>query len=425
MLDAPDDRPAITRLLDLIAEAARNESWLTLLPAESKLLDAALRASRHLFQSGEFTLHSGNQSGWKIDCDALTDADLATLARLAADRWGPFGSVEGVPHGGLRFAAALQPYVTEGPLLIVDDVLTTGGSMEVHLAGRDAKGGVIFARVRPAPWIAPLFVLADAALRASQEGRENDPRPSLALRLLPELQAYLDTLTITGDTIGDIRRACFVPWDSQWNGIVRDETAQREKASAPSEGVPPVYSRAEFERDRMGETGDRLGELTRGGTQADLEVSSPPQRTTGDSSPLAPELACEALAFAWGAIADAVGLEDGLDGAAGEKVMALIDAALVANGRQPMGKPTGEDDTAWFRQYLTDRLNALPQPATGVLRATAPEAYGSEGQCRQMRGGRRCVLGRFHDHSMNATPHSYSTVEPERCGICGGPWPCE
>jgi hypothetical protein len=48
-----------------------------------------------------------------------------------------------------------------------------------------------------------------------------------ALRL--ELRAYLDTLTITGDTIGDIRRRCFVPWESEWNGIVRDETAKRER----------------------------------------------------------------------------------------------------------------------------------------------------------------------------------------------------
>lgn len=50
--------------------------------------------------------------------------------------------------------------------------------------------------------------------------------------MLPELQAYLDTLTITGDTIGDIRRECFMPWDSEWNGIVRDETAKRERGAA-------------------------------------------------------------------------------------------------------------------------------------------------------------------------------------------------
>lgn len=47
-----------------------------------------------------------------------------------------------------------------------------------------------------------------------------------------ELRTYLDTLTITGDTIGDIRRRLFMPWDSEWNGWVRDETASREVAPA-------------------------------------------------------------------------------------------------------------------------------------------------------------------------------------------------
>ncbi len=71
------------------------------------------------------------------------------------------------------------------------------------------------------------------------------------------------------------------------------------------------------------------------------------------------EQACEALAFAWGAIADAVGLEDGLDGLAAEKVMGLIDRALVANSQQPMGRPSGDDDTAWYVAYLEDRLAKL------------------------------------------------------------------
>ena len=43
-----------------------------------------------------------------------------------------------------------------------------------------------------------------------------------------EMQTYLRTLTITSDNIGGIRRLLFVPWDSQWNGWVRDDTAARE-----------------------------------------------------------------------------------------------------------------------------------------------------------------------------------------------------
>lgn len=54
------------------------------------------------------------------------------------------------------------------------------------------------------------------------------------MELQNELTRYLDTLTIHSDNIGDIRRSCFVPWESAWNGIVRDETAAREVTAAPS-----------------------------------------------------------------------------------------------------------------------------------------------------------------------------------------------
>lgn len=76
------------------------------------------------------------------------------------------------------------------------------------------------------------------------------------LYLHRELCVYLDTQDIHGDNIGDIRRDCFVPWDSQWNGIVRDETAERERhggAVVPPPDLPSVAGRldrpiADFER---------------------------------------------------------------------------------------------------------------------------------------------------------------------------------
>lgn len=55
------------------------------------------------------------------------------------------------------------------------------------------------------------------------------------MNLTLELRAYLDTLTITSDNIGQIRASCFVPWDSSWNGLVRDMTAMRETPYEPRE----------------------------------------------------------------------------------------------------------------------------------------------------------------------------------------------
>ena len=117
-----------------------------------------------LFQSGEFTLYSGERSTFKIDCDALGVRDYVALSNMLRERIAPFSRVEGVPRGGLTWAETLRAggYCSEsGPVLIVDDVLTTGASMERQRAGRDAIGAVIFARGKCPPWVTPLFQLAD------------------------------------------------------------------------------------------------------------------------------------------------------------------------------------------------------------------------------------------------------------------------
>lgn len=126
---------------------------------------------RELFQLGRFSLHSGMTSRYKIECDALSDREIVWCARHLAAIVSPFGKVEGVPRGGLRLASALGAYATEGWLLVVDDVLTTGASIEEHRAGRDAIGAVIFARGPCPPWVTPLFQMAPTPPR-TREGEE-------------------------------------------------------------------------------------------------------------------------------------------------------------------------------------------------------------------------------------------------------------
>lgn len=113
-----------------------------------------------LFRLGRFTLHSGVESDFKIDCDALSEQDLEALAWLIAKKMPSFLRVEGVPRGGLELARELERFCDErGKLtLIVDDVLTTGTSMEEQRNGRsDVIGAVIFARGECPKWVLPLF----------------------------------------------------------------------------------------------------------------------------------------------------------------------------------------------------------------------------------------------------------------------------
>lgn len=106
---------------------------------------------------GTFTAHSGQELTWKIECDSLSDDDIRGIAFALSQVLPTFGSVEGVPRGGLRLAEAMRQYATTGALLIVDDVCTTGGSLEVYRAGREAIGAVIFNRGELPDWCDALF----------------------------------------------------------------------------------------------------------------------------------------------------------------------------------------------------------------------------------------------------------------------------
>jgi hypothetical protein len=129
----------------------------------------------NLFQLDQFVLASGNTSLFKLECDCLTDDDIKTLAEMVRTMVGPYSSVEGVPTGGLRLAAELEKHKSlTGPHLIVDDVLTTGSSMErIHKAYiarlnelryhliPEVKGAVIFARGQCPSWIKAVFQMPE------------------------------------------------------------------------------------------------------------------------------------------------------------------------------------------------------------------------------------------------------------------------
>ncbi len=116
-----------------------------------------------LFQLGDFTLSSGAKAKWKIECDALDQTDWDALAEMIASIVGPFSSVEGVPRGGLLLAECLgSRMVGTGRHLIVDDVLTTGSSMErLRKFHPDAIGAVVFARGPCPSWIKALFQMPE------------------------------------------------------------------------------------------------------------------------------------------------------------------------------------------------------------------------------------------------------------------------
>lgn len=113
-----------------------------------------------LFERGDFTAASGQTLAWKINADALTHEDWDCLAFVASRRLPAFGLVEGVPRGGIIFADALRQYITNGPLLIAEDVVTTGGSMERFRAGRAALGIAAFCRGACPSWVTPIFHLS-------------------------------------------------------------------------------------------------------------------------------------------------------------------------------------------------------------------------------------------------------------------------
>ena len=120
-----------------------------------------------LFQSVNFKSHSGLSLTWKIEMDALSDAEWVAVSKMIMERTPPFREAVGIPRGGVKLGDLLNEHATgneEDPICIVDDVLTTGGSMEYFLTQYQrnrrpftAIGWVVFARGQCPQWVKALF----------------------------------------------------------------------------------------------------------------------------------------------------------------------------------------------------------------------------------------------------------------------------
>ncbi len=117
----------------------------------------------NLFQKGRIQLSEGSIADFKIECDALTDEDIECIAWMISEQL-EFKIVMGIPTGGIRLEKALRKYATKESktVLLCDDVLTTGNSMEkmkAKFVHKDIIGVVIFARRKCPEWVSPLFKL--------------------------------------------------------------------------------------------------------------------------------------------------------------------------------------------------------------------------------------------------------------------------
>ena len=87
-----------------------------------------------LFEIGDFISHAGLPLAWKIECDALSRQDWRALAKMIHEyEPRPWRKAVGIPRGGVLLGEYCDEYSTgnkQDPILIVDDVYTTGTSFK-------------------------------------------------------------------------------------------------------------------------------------------------------------------------------------------------------------------------------------------------------------------------------------------------------
>lgn len=91
-----------------------------------------------LFQKINFISHAGLPLTWKIECDAISPDEWVALAHIIREfeprNW---RAAVGIPRGGVALGKALDKYGTQNiddPVLVVDDVYTTGKSFRDYVA---------------------------------------------------------------------------------------------------------------------------------------------------------------------------------------------------------------------------------------------------------------------------------------------------
>ena len=148
----------------LAAFAGMSLAWACRL--EGATMNENVGRHTHLFKSVDFKSHSGLELKWKIECDALSDPEWFTISQMIMEITSPFKEAIGIPRGGTKLGNLLNQYGTgkkEDPILLVDDVLTTGESMKEFKTKRtwrnpaDYIGWVVFARIKTPKWITALF----------------------------------------------------------------------------------------------------------------------------------------------------------------------------------------------------------------------------------------------------------------------------
>lgn len=107
----------------------------------------------NLFKFGKFISTSGVELDFKIECDVLSNEDWDCISQLVLKMYPyRFSKVLGVPTGGQPLEDKLKSYETgleDDPVLIVDDVWTTGNSMRDFVKDQGIikwKGIVVFNR---------------------------------------------------------------------------------------------------------------------------------------------------------------------------------------------------------------------------------------------------------------------------------------